>query len=90
MENKMEDVNKLAFVISSILTFLGISILAGALAIRAVTANIWPMVFGAFKLTGVLRPDEYLVNLAGIYIVAAVCIVVGTVLSIVFYKKGSR
>ena len=89
MENKRGEMNKLAFIMSNILIFLGIVMLAGSLTIQAVMNKAIYMKYAAINHTGPV-PSNWFLNLAGIYVIAAICIVVGLVLSIAFYKKGSK
>jgi len=92
MENKeRQDMNRLAFVMSNILTFLGIVLLSIALMIRAIlTGGPSHFLFKAFIRTGSWKPEAYAPNLSGVYVISAICIVVGLVLSVVFYKNGSK
>lgn len=91
MENKRQDMNRLAFIMSNILTFLGIVLLSTALTIRALlTGGPSRFLFEAFVKTGTWGPEAYTPNLGEVYAISALCIVVGLVLSVVFYKRGSK
>ncbi|KUK30276.1 MAG: hypothetical protein PWP22_1383 [Thermoanaerobacter sp.] len=91
MENKRQDMNRLVFIMSNILTFLGIVLLSTALTIRALlTGGPSHFLFEAFVKTGIWGPEAYTPNLSGVYVISVLCIVVGLVLSVVFYKKGSK
>lgn len=87
-ELKMENINKLAFIMSNILTFLGIIILVISKIIYAVMFKIGTMMFDIFAKSGSYKPGMYAPDLSGVYIIGVICIIVGLVLSVAFYTES--
>lgn len=81
--------NKVAFVMSSILMFFGIVLVAWGQVVKSLLPKIGYMVFKLQVLES-YSPSEYVVNLSGLYIIATISIIGGLWLSVIFYKKGSK
>jgi uncharacterized membrane protein YidH (DUF202 family) len=73
--------NKVGFVMSSLLTIVGLLLIAGAQAVSYLAFKT----FGGTYSTG-----EYAANLTGLYIIGVISIVAGVFLSVLFYKKGIK
>jgi len=81
--------NKVGFVMSSILMFFGIVLVAWGQVIKSLLPKIGYIVFKLHG-PGSYSPSEYVVNLSGLYIIATISIIVGLLFSVIFYKKGSK
>ncbi len=81
--------DRIAFVMSMILTFLGIVILAWTRAVKALLPKIGWIVFKASG-PGSYSPGKYEVDLSGVSGIATVCIIAGIVMSVILYRRGRK
>lgn len=81
--------NKVAFVMSGVLTFLGIILLAWTRAVTELFPKIGYLVFKASG-PGSYSPGQYAVDVSGVKVIAVICIIAGLILCAVFYGIGGK
>jgi len=91
--------NKVAFVMSSILTYLGILLLSWTRAVNAVFPKIAYLITKDTDIKPVkdaagnirlVNQNRYVIDTCNVTTIAVVCIVVGILLCVIFYKKGCK
>ena len=81
--------NKIAFVMSSILAYIGILLFAWTRAVKSLYPKIGYLIYTA-KSEGSYNSGDYMINTNSVTALSLICIVAGIILCCVFYKKGLK